>query len=157
MISLCDDIVHFGTMISKLRLGCGIFESSICHSEEQHRCDVGIKATAAFRYAGFPRLRSEWQRIIRLRSLRDVARRQAEPYFMERRRIRCEHQLPSLQLPSRLKVATPYVTNKCSDLFVTGRLRQNICQAILKRWVTSVLHSAQSKKSAHRSVSAFFS
>ena len=65
---------------------------------------------------------------------------------MERRRIRCEHQLPSLQLPSRLKVATPYVTNKCSDLFVTGRLRQNICQAILKRWVTSVLHSAQSKK-----------
>ncbi|HBP51864.1 MAG TPA: hypothetical protein DD626_00980, partial [Clostridiales bacterium] len=48
-----------------------------------------------------------------------------------------------------LKVATPYVTNKCSDLFVTGRLRQNICQAILKRWVTSVLHPAQRVSFAH--------
>ena len=61
MISLCDDIVQFCTMISKLRLGYGIFEFSHTqcgfhpndvristeHSED-HRCVATISLLTTF-------------------------------------------------------------------------------------------------------------
>ena len=44
MISRCDDIVHFGTMISKLRLGYGYFNLSYVIQS----VSVGIKAKPHF-------------------------------------------------------------------------------------------------------------
>lgn len=59
MLSLCDDIVQFCTMISKLCLGYGIIEFSRTQCGF-HPNDVRISTEhsediTAFRYAGFPR------------------------------------------------------------------------------------------------------
>ena len=43
MISLRDEIVRFCTMISKLRLGCGIFEYSFARSKRTYKRNLPIR------------------------------------------------------------------------------------------------------------------
>ena len=51
MISLCDEIVRFCTMISKLCLGCGIFEYSFARSKRTYKRYVPICRRNASRKA----------------------------------------------------------------------------------------------------------
>ena len=51
MISLRDEIVRFCTMISKLRLGCGIFEYSFARSKRTHKRNLPIRRRNASRKA----------------------------------------------------------------------------------------------------------
>ena len=51
MISLRDEIVRFCTMISKVRLGCGIFESSFARSKRTYKRNLPIRRRNASRKA----------------------------------------------------------------------------------------------------------
>ena len=51
MISLRDEIVRFCTMISKLRLGCGIFEYSFARSKRTYKRNLPIRRRNASRKA----------------------------------------------------------------------------------------------------------
>ena len=87
---------------------------------------IGFSKTL-YSNVSFARLSAWCFRIIRLRSLRDVARRQAEPYFMERRRIvvsihfrRCNCRAASKLQPLTSQTNAPICLwqDVCAKIFV---------------------------------------
>ena len=112
---------------------------------------IGFSKTL-YSNVSFARLSAWCFRIIRLRSLRDVARRQAEPYFMERRRIivsinfrRCNCRAASKLQPLTSQTNAPICLwqDVCAKIFVKPSwkdgwqvfcIRRKVKKALTVRW-----------------------